>query len=68
MESAARQKAKPLASSSKEGQAKPGDFVEVHFGKIIYEGVLLESPDSEKGIILLKLGNGYNIGFNKKKF
>ncbi len=47
--------------------ASPGDLVEVHFGKIIYEGVLLESPDSEKGIILLKLGNGYNIGFNKKE-
>lgn len=47
--------------------AKPGDKVEVHFGKIIYEGVLLESPESEKGIILLKLGNGYNIGFNRKE-
>ena len=46
--------------------AKPGDKVGVHFGKVIYEGVLLESPDSEKGIILLKLANGYNIGFNKK--
>jgi len=50
-----------------ESIAKPGDFVEVHFGKIIYEGVFLESPESEKGIILLKLGNGYNIGFNKKE-
>jgi glutamyl-tRNA(Gln) amidotransferase subunit D len=48
------------------GNAKPGDFVEVHFGKLIYEGVLLETPESEKGIILLKLGNGYNVGFNKK--
>jgi glutamyl-tRNA(Gln) amidotransferase subunit D len=47
--------------------AKPGDLVEVHFGKLIYEGVLLETPESEKGIILLKLGNGYNIGFNKKE-
>ncbi|MCX6750586.1 MAG: Glu-tRNA(Gln) amidotransferase subunit GatD [Candidatus Pacearchaeota archaeon] len=50
-----------------ESSAKPGDFVEVHFGKIIYEGVLLETPESEKGLILLKLGNGYNIGFNKKE-
>jgi glutamyl-tRNA(Gln) amidotransferase subunit D len=47
--------------------AKPGDFVEAHFGKLIYEGVLLETPESEKGIILLKLGNGYNVGFNKKE-
>ncbi len=46
--------------------ASSGDLIEVHFGKLIYEGVLLESSDSEKGIILLKLGNGYNIGFNKK--
>jgi glutamyl-tRNA(Gln) amidotransferase subunit D len=47
--------------------AQSGDLVEVHLGKLIYEGVLLESPDSEKGIILLKLGSGYNIGFNKKE-
>ena len=46
--------------------AKPGDLVEVHLDRIIYEGVLLESPDSEKGILLLKLGTGYNLGFNKK--
>lgn len=44
----------------------PGDYVEVHFMKIIYEGVLLETPKSEKGTILLKLDSGYNIGFNKK--
>jgi len=50
-----------------ENNAKPGDLIEVHFGKIIYEGVLLESPESEKGTLLLKLGNGYNIGFNKKE-
>ncbi len=60
----ARQKAKPLANSSKHGRAKPGDFVEVHLTKIIYQGTLLESP--ETGIVLLKLGTGYNIGFNKK--
>jgi len=46
--------------------ANPGDLVEVHFGKIIYEGILLEAPEDEKGIVLLKLGSGYNIGFNKK--
>src|SRR3989344_5018020 len=46
--------------------AKPGDYVEVHLSKIIYEGVLLEVPESEKGIILLKLDSGYNIGFNGK--
>ena len=45
---------------------KPGDLVEVHLTKLIYEGIFLESPESEKGIVLLKMGNGYNIGFNKK--
>ena len=44
--------------------AVPGDFVEVHLSKIIYEGTLLES--SETGVILLKIDSGYNIGFNKK--
>lgn len=46
--------------------AKPGDYIEVHLSKLIYEGVLLESPELEKGILLLKLDSGYNIGFNKK--
>jgi len=46
--------------------AVPGDLVEVHLTKLIYEGVLLETAESEKGIVLLKLGSGYNIGFPKK--
>jgi glutamyl-tRNA(Gln) amidotransferase subunit D len=46
--------------------AKPGDFIEVHLTRVIYEGVLLEAPESEKGIVLLKLNSGYNIGFNQK--
>lgn len=46
-------------------KAKIGDYVEVHFVKEIYEGILLDS--SETGIILLKLNNGYNIGFKKKE-
>ena len=44
----------------------PGDYVEVHLMKYIYEGILLETPESDKGIILLKLDSGYNIGFSKK--
>ncbi|VVB84003.1 Glutamyl-tRNA(Gln) amidotransferase subunit D [uncultured archaeon] len=47
-------------------KAVPGDYVEIHLTKLIYEGILLESPESEKGIVLLKLDSGYNIGFNKK--
>jgi glutamyl-tRNA(Gln) amidotransferase subunit D len=46
--------------------AVPGDYVEVHLTKLIYEGVLLEAPEIEKGTVLLKLDSGYNIGFNKK--
>ena len=46
--------------------AKAGDRVEIHLTKIIYEGILLESSEDEKAIVLLKLDSGYNIGFNKK--
>ncbi len=46
--------------------AVPGDYVEIHLTKLIYEGVLLEVPETEKGIVLLKLDSGYNIGFNRK--
>jgi glutamyl-tRNA(Gln) amidotransferase subunit D len=41
-----------------------GNLVEVEMGKELYEGILLPSP--EQGTFLLKLENGYNIGFNKK--
>jgi len=46
--------------------ASPGDRVEVHLARKIYEGVLLESPKSEKGIVLLKVDSGYNIGLIQK--
>jgi glutamyl-tRNA(Gln) amidotransferase subunit D len=51
---------------SKKSSARPGDYVEVHLSKVIYEGTLLESPETDKGIVLLKLDSGYNIGFSKK--
>ncbi len=44
----------------------PGDLVEVSLIKNAYHGIFLESPENEKGIVLLKLGSGYNIGLNKK--
>jgi len=50
----------------KKTNANPGDSVEVHLTNLIYEGALLEAPSDEKGIILLKLGTGYNIGLNRK--
>jgi len=46
--------------------AHSGDYVEIHLSKLIYEGILLEAPETEKGIVLLKLDSGYNIGFSKK--
>lgn len=49
-----------------ETKAQPGDYVEIHLSKYIYEGTLLQSPESEKGIILLKLDSGYNLGLNRK--
>ncbi|MBS3086335.1 Glu-tRNA(Gln) amidotransferase subunit GatD [Candidatus Pacearchaeota archaeon] len=45
---------------------QPGDLVEVHLIKVIYEGTLLEVPEDERGVVLLKLDSGYNIGFNRK--
>ncbi len=44
----------------------PGDYVEVHLTRKVYEGILLEAPEEEKSIVLLKLNSGYNIGLNKK--
>jgi len=51
---------------TKKSNANPGDKVEIHLTRKIYLGVLLESPETEKGIVLLKLDSGYNIGFNRK--
>jgi len=46
--------------------AQPGDLVEISLVKNVYRGILLESPEGEKGIVLLKLASGYNLGFHKK--
>lgn len=44
--------------------AKPGDRVKITRKKGSEEGILM--PSSNKNIILLKLDNGYNIGFEKE--
>jgi glutamyl-tRNA(Gln) amidotransferase subunit D len=44
--------------------ANYGDKVKIILVKEEYQGILLEN--SEKGIIILKLDSGYNIGFNQK--
>jgi glutamyl-tRNA(Gln) amidotransferase subunit D len=45
----------------------PGDYVSIEVMKKIYHGTLLETPKTEKGIIMLKLDSGYNIGIIKKE-
>src|SRR3989344_288304 len=47
--------------------AKPGDYVKISLIKYEYKGVFLESPEEEKGLVLLKLDSGYNIGISKKE-
>ena len=47
--------------------ADVGDRVRIKLYKEKYEGVLLEAPDGEKGIVLIKLDSGYNMGIIKKE-
>lgn len=49
-----------------EFEGNPGDRIKVIFPSEEYEGILLECPESERGIVMLKLDSGYNIGFIKK--
>ena len=44
--------------------ASPGDRVQIKTKKSTEEGVLI--PSSEKNVVLIKLDNGYNLGFEKK--
>lgn len=46
---------------------KPGDFVEVITTEEKITGTLLQSPELDKNIIILKLSSGYNIGIDEKK-
>src|SRR3989339_760242 len=43
-----------------------GDYVRINLIKQTYEGFLLESSNEDKGIVLIKLNSGYNIGFYQK--
>lgn len=45
--------------------AQAGDRVKLFTKKGSEEGIFMPSPD--KNILLLKLDNGYNVGFNKKE-
>ncbi len=47
---------------------EPGDFVKVHAKDEAYEGILMPRPEIfEKGYVIIKLSNGYNIGIDEKK-
>ncbi len=46
---------------------KPGDFVEVVTADETITGTLLQSPELEKGVVIIKLSSGYNIGIDKSK-
>lgn len=45
--------------------AEYGDYVEVVLGKEKQEGIYLKSQDNS--VVLIKLKNGYNVGFNRKE-
>ena len=47
---------------------KPGDRVRITTKEAIFEGILMPRPELfEKGITVLKLDNGYNVGIINKK-
>lgn len=56
-----------MVSKKKSEKPQAGDKVRIKLLKKEYEGRLLESPKDERGIILLKLESGYNIGLKRKK-
>ncbi|MBI3036777.1 Glu-tRNA(Gln) amidotransferase subunit GatD [Candidatus Woesearchaeota archaeon] len=47
--------------------AKPGDSVEVVTSEETIKGTLLQSPELEKDVVIIKLSSGYNIGIDKNK-
>ncbi len=48
-------------------QPKTGDYVEVATSEETVKGILLESPELEKNVAIIKLESGYNIGIDRKK-
>ena len=46
---------------------KPGDFVEITTADESIRGTLLQSPELEKDIVIIKLPSGYNIGIDRAK-
>ncbi|MBS3133269.1 Glu-tRNA(Gln) amidotransferase subunit GatD [Candidatus Woesearchaeota archaeon] len=48
-------------------QPKTGDYVEVTTSDETITGILLESPELEKDVVIVKLDSGYNTGIDEKK-
>jgi glutamyl-tRNA(Gln) amidotransferase subunit D len=46
---------------------KPGDEVEVETADEKITGTLMPTPELQKGLVIIKLDNGYNVGIDKKK-
>ncbi|MEX0932745.1 MAG: Glu-tRNA(Gln) amidotransferase subunit GatD [Candidatus Pacearchaeota archaeon] len=46
-------------------KVNPGDYVEVDLIKDSYKGFFLDDSEN-KGVALIKLDSGYNVGFNRK--
>ena len=51
----------------KNSHPKPGDLVEIVTAEETIKGMLLQPPESEGGIVVIKLQSGYNIGIDKNK-
>ena len=49
-------------------KAEAGDIVKVCTKDEVYEGILMPRPEIfKKGFVVVKLGNGYNIGIDEKR-
>ena len=46
---------------------KPGDYVEISTDGETVKGILLETPEVEKDIVIVKLDGGYNVGLDRRK-
>ncbi len=46
---------------------KPGDLVEVATAEETIKGTLLQPPELEKDVVIIKLPSGYNIGIDKSR-
>ena len=45
--------------------AEPGDYVEASLDDEKIKGILMQSSESEKDFVVIKLDSGYNLGLSK---